>query len=283
MLDFILGLVLAGMAVRGWVRGFIREIMDLIGLVAGLWIAIKISGPFGDFLTNSFGVTPEVARIGAGIGLFVLFGVALSIAAHYLSKVMRLPGLNLINRIGGSAVAMGWGITIVLIVVNLLQVFPIPESWQNELDESTVVQAIAGPEALPQRALEVLLGDNLLGAIAAIQDLFGTNRAVPGPGEVLEVPPASADEIRQVRSEAEDVLDAINRHRTGLELRPLLLSEGMTEAAERRALQMYTSGRIFLTVDCFGELATSGVRVAVCGETVALAGSARVVLDGYAK
>ena len=29
MLDFIFGLFLAGMLLRGWVRGFVREILDL--------------------------------------------------------------------------------------------------------------------------------------------------------------------------------------------------------------------------------------------------------------
>ena len=66
MLDFILGLFLAALLVRGWTRGFVREILDLIGLVVGLWIAFKLNAPFGDFLTQNFGVTSEVARIGAG-------------------------------------------------------------------------------------------------------------------------------------------------------------------------------------------------------------------------
>ena len=30
MLDFILGLFLAALAVRGWMRGFMREILDLV-------------------------------------------------------------------------------------------------------------------------------------------------------------------------------------------------------------------------------------------------------------
>lgn len=280
MLDFILGLFLAAMLVRGWVRGFVREAMDLIGLVVGLWIAFKLSAPFGDFLSQSFGVTPEVARIGAGIALFVLFGVSLSVAAHYLTKVMSLPGLNMVNRLGGAAVAVVWGTAIVLVVINLASVMPLPETWQDQIEESTVAQAIAGPDALPQKTFEALAGDNVLGALAAIQDIFGVNRVVPEPGEEFEIPAAAADEVRQVREEADEVIAGINRHRTGLGLRALLESEGMTEAAERRAVEMYTSGRIHLTADCFGNLSTSGVRVASCGEGVALAGTALGALDG---
>ena len=52
MLDFVLGLFLAALLVRGWVRGLVRELLDLVGLVVGLWIAFKLSQPFGDFLAN---------------------------------------------------------------------------------------------------------------------------------------------------------------------------------------------------------------------------------------
>lgn len=280
MLDFILGLFLAALLVRGWTRGFVREILDLIGLVVGLWIAFKLNAPFGDFLTRNFGVTSEVARIGAGIALFFLFGASLSVAAHYLSKVMNLPGLNMVNRVGGAAVAIGWGVALVVVIINVVRIFPIPDSWEDELDESTVSQMIAGPDALPQRAFEAMAGDNVMGALDAIQDIFGTSRAVPQPGEDLSVPAARSDEIRQVREEAATVLDDINRFRTGLGLQPLIESSGMTVIAESRAVSMYTAGSIFLTSDCFADLVPSGVRVAVCGEVVALAGTALGALEG---
>ena len=114
MLDFVLGLALAGLMVRGWMRGLVREALDLVGLVFGVWIALWLSRPLGEFLTERFGVSPELAGILAGVVLFVLFGVALAVAARYLTKVMTLPGLNTANRIGGSAVAVGWGVILIL-------------------------------------------------------------------------------------------------------------------------------------------------------------------------
>ncbi len=280
MLDFIIGLILAALLVRGWLRGFVREILDLVGLVAGLWIAFKLSAPFGDFLTRSFGVTPEVARIGAGIALFVLFGVSLSVAAHYLSKVMSLPGLNMVNRVGGAAVAVAWGVALVLVVVNVVRVLPIPDQWETQLDESSVVEAIAGPGAPPQQLFDSLAGDNVLGALASIQGIFGTSRAVPEEGQELSIPSAAPDEVRQIRDEADEIVEEINRFRAGLELRPLLQSEGIDEVAEQKAASMYISGRLFRGTNCSGDLTEAGVRIAVCGEVVALAGTTLGALDG---
>ncbi len=280
MLDFIIGLILAALLVRGWLRGFVREILDLVGLVVGLWIAFKLSAPLGDFLTRSFGVTPEVARIGAGIALFVLFGVSLSVAAHYLSKVMSLPGLSMVNRVGGAAVAIAWGVALVLVVVNVVRVLPIPDQWGAQLEESSVIEAIAGPVALPQQLFDSLAGDNVLGALASIQGIFGTSRAVPEEGQVLSIPPAAPDEIRQVRNEADEIVEEINRFRTGLGLRPLLQSEGIDEVAEQKATSSYTSGRLFRGTSCSRDLTEAGIRIAVCGEVVALAGTSLGALDG---
>ncbi len=35
MVDFVLGVYFTGLFVRGWLRGFVKEAMDLIGLIVG--------------------------------------------------------------------------------------------------------------------------------------------------------------------------------------------------------------------------------------------------------
>lgn len=279
MLDFVLGLSFAALLVRGWVRGFVREILDLVGLVIGLWIAFKLSAPLGDFITGAFGTAPEVARIGAGILLFVLFGATMGVAAHYLSKVMRLPGLNMVNRVGGSAVAVAWGVALVLVIVNVVRVFPIPDSWEDELDESRVVQAIAGPGAFPQEVFERFAGDSVLSALATIQSLFGTSRVVPEPQEIVDMPVAGQDEIRQVRDEAEDVLSQLNELRAGVGVGALQPSVALTALAEARASDMYTSGELFRS-DCLDAAGDNGVRLVACVDVVALAGTALGAFEG---
>lgn len=257
----------------------VRELLDLAGLIAGLWIAFRLSGPFGDFLVSSFGVGPEAARVGAGIVLFLLFSVSLSIAAHYLSKMMRLPGLNLFNRIGGSAAAVLWGVALIVFLVNVVRIIPLPESWEEGLDQSAVSQAVAGPDALPQELFSRFASDSLLSALASLQDIFGVNRVVPEPHQIVEIPPARPDEIRQDRSEAERVSDAVNQFRVGAGAAPLQPSRALTSAAELRARQMYVSGELFRS-DCADQAEETGVRVAGCVDVVALAGSALAGLEG---
>lgn len=281
MTDFVLGLLLAGLLVRGWIRGFVREILDLVGLVAGLWVAVLLSRPLGEFLTDRFGVSPETATIGAGVILFILFGVGMSIAAHFLSKLMKLPGLNLVNRLGGAAVAMLWGIAIVLVLVNLSRALPF--GWGDWFEDSTVAEAIAGEDALPQQVFESVSPQGILSPLASLQALFGASRAVPEGDDVLEIPPAGGDEIRQVRDEASQVLGRVNEHRAELGLTALGSADGLVAIAEKRAAEMYQAGRISRDhppgSNVGADVTAAGLRLARVGENLALASSWRAAFE----
>lgn len=280
MLDFLLGLVFAVLLVRGWMRGLVREVLDLVGLVAGAGLAFLLSAPVGRFLAERFSFPPEGARIGAGIGLLLLFGVALGVLAHLLSKVMRLPGLNTVNRVGGAVVAMMWGVALTLLLVAAVRVLPVPDSWREALDDSAVVQTVAGPDSLPWAVLSSLTGDGYLSSLVSIRDVFGSTRAVPEQGETMEFPPARSDEIRQVRDEAEAVLEEVNRYRAGRDFAALQESRAITRVAETRAEALYTSGVLRLAPDCHDLLRQEDVLVTRCSDAVAMAVSGSAGFHG---
>jgi membrane protein required for colicin V production len=282
MIDFVLGAALAALTVRGWIRGLVKELFDLIGLVLGIWIAFRLSAPIGDFLTDHFGVTPEVARIGSGVALFFLFGISLAVAARYLTRVMNLPGLNTANRLGGSVVALSWGLVLLLVAVNVTRVLPAAGVVGDRFEGSVVVEAVAGPDAVPQQLFERFVGDSALIALQAIQRFFGMSRIVPEGSETVEIPSAALDEIRHVRNEADRVFTEINRHRAGVEVRAVAMSEGLRAMAEARAEEIYTSGAMQRAPDgCVRSASREfGVTLAVCEELMALAASAMGAFDG---
>lgn len=280
MIDFVLGLALAAMLVRGWMRGLVREVFDLVGLVLGIFVAFRLSAPVGEFLADSFSLEPEVGRIGAGLLLFLVLGVLMSVAAHYLTRFMNLPGLSLVNRVGGAAVAIGWGVLLVLVILSVITVFPVPDSWREGLDDSNVVQAISGEEAVPRQAFQTLAGDDVMAAVAAIRDLFGTGRAVPVEDEVLEVPPARRSELFLAGDEADVVVERINEHRVGLGLRAVATIPVITTLAEDHAIERYRQGEISRIQDCAAILATRSYQALRCDNGVALAGTATGGLEG---
>jgi uncharacterized membrane protein required for colicin V production len=284
MLDFILGLYLAGLAVRGWLRGFIRELMDLVALIVGAAVAFRLSGPVGGFMSDRFGVSVEAGRIGAGIALFLLFSIGMGILAHFLAKLTRLPGLTLVNRILGSAVAVGWAVVLILVVASIVDVLPVPASVDRAVAESTVAQAVAGPDALPRRLLEPIVGDNALAALAVIEQLTGGRRLVPAEGERIDTEAADPDRVSPDPGAVAFVADRINADRLSAGADPLTWSETLATIARTRAVQMSRRGFIERRPDADVLDATreQGLRLVEAAEMAALASSERAAHAGIA-
>ena len=284
MLDFLLGIYLAGLAVRGWLRGFIRELMDLVALILGAAVAFRLSGPVGGFMSDRFGVSAEAGRIGAGIALFLLFSVGAGIAAHFLSKLTRLPGLTIVNRILGAGVAAAWGAVLVLVVVSVIDVLPMPESVDAALAESSVAQAIAGPEAMPRRLLDPVVGDEALAALAAIERIAGGRRLVPAEGERIDTEAAGSDDVTVDSGALSFVADRINLDRAAAGVDPLTWSETLATIARERAVTMGRRGFVQRRpADVVLERTMeAGLRLVAAAEMAALGSSERAAHAGIA-
>ncbi len=287
MLDFILGLYLAALAVRGWVRGAVKEALDLAGLVVGVFVGFRVSAPIGDFLADRFDVTPEWARLGAGIVIFILVGVGFSILASMLGRFMSLPGLNLSNRLLGTGVAVAWGVFLILVLVSIIEAVRVPDAIAERIEDSTVLTALAGPEALPRDMLESVAGDDVIGSLLALKEIAGAERVILDNDDVFEMPPSSADRLSESPDEASVSFDLLNNERVAAGRAPLAPSEGLSEIARAHAVDMYVNGYVSHVSPTTGgireRVERAGIRLAVVGENLALASSTRAVHDGFVR
>jgi uncharacterized membrane protein required for colicin V production len=283
VLDFLLGIYLAVLAARGWLRGFVREALDLVGLILGVVIAFRLSEPVGNFVSDRFGVSPEWARISAGVALFVLVGFGLSLVARLLSRVMRLPGLNLLNRLGGAVVGVAWASLLLILAVSVLRAMPLPAA-EEAIDDSVVARALTNPEAPTQRLFLALAGDRVLDSLLALGPLLGDRRAVLDPEESVAIPPADAADLDPAPSDATLIFELINRARLDQGLSPLVWSEGLAEVAQAHAEEMYRLGYVSHVSPNTGRVtdrvAAAGIRLMLVGENLALAASARAAHAG---
>ena len=285
MIDFILGLYLAGLIVRGWLRGFVKELLDLIGLVVGLAVAFRLSAPVGDFLSDQFDVTPEWARIGAGVTLFLLVGTGLSVAANQLAKVMRLPGMNLANRLAGSGFALAWGIALVLIATSVLRALPMPSTVDETLDNSAVITVLASPDSPTQQIFQDLVGDEVLDTLLALGPLIGNRNVVLDGDDVVEITPAAPEELTVNPGAADQVFVLVNVARTDAGVAPLAWSNSLAEVAMGHVMDMYLNGfisHVSPTTGTIGDrVRTARIPLTAVGENLALAANPRAVHAGF--
>lgn len=279
MIDFLIGAALAGLVVRGWLRGLVRELMDLVGLVLGAAVAFRLSAPIGDFVTDRFGVTSEWARLGAGLLLFAGVGFGLSLVARALSRVMELPGLNLANRVGGAAFAGAWGLLLLTIIVAVAGVLPI--GLDDTLAESRIVAELTGPDSLPSRVLATVAGRPIAEVISALEDLVGGKRVLVDGDERVELERVEPADYALDRGSAEEVYGFINEVRLEAGIDPLPWSEELAAVAAAHAEEMYRDGYLSgvspITGRVADRVAAAGIGLASVAENIGLAATTRAV------
>ncbi len=284
MIDFVLGVYFAGLAVRGWLRGLVREAMDLLGLLIGLVVAFRLAGPLGDLLADRFGVPPEMAGLVAGTTVFVIVGAGAAVLAHYLHRVVSLPGLRLSNRVFGAGLAVAWGAVLAMVLLTLSAALPLPSSVEDRLDESRVAQALTDPDGTPQRAFQAAAGDSVFESLLSLDRLFGDRRIVLEEGATLEIEAAAAHELSPDAAAAEETFSLLNRSRLEARLDPLAWSDALAEVGARHAQEMYLEGYFSHQSPRTGDVAArtlmSGVSFRLVGENLALASTARAVHAG---
>ncbi len=268
MLDLLLGFGLAFLLVRGWFRGFVREAMDLVGLLVGVVAAFRFSGPLGGVLANMSGISEDLARFAAGVALFFAVGAGAALAARALERHARLPGMNLVNRASGAGLALAWGVFVATLVLSLLAILPVPSAVSDQIDESTVAGALTRPDGIPQRVFTRLSGDRVVQTLLGLRDAVGTRRVVLEGDEMLLLPAADPTDLSRHPAAAADVYDRLNRARVDAGLDPLAWSPALAEVAAAHAREMYVEGRFAHRSPATGSLAD---RLAAAGWTYRVA------------
>jgi uncharacterized protein YkwD/uncharacterized membrane protein required for colicin V production len=284
LIDLLLGAALALLVVRGWFRGFVREAMDLVGLVAGTLAAFRLSPYLGEVIADMSGASAEAARFVGGIIVFLAVGVGAAIAARALEKRARMPGLNLINRAWGAGLALGWGLFVSILLLSLLAVLPVPSAVSAQLDDSAVARTLTDPDGTPQQLFATVSGDHVVRVLLNLRDVVGARRVVLEGDEAISFPPVAADRLSRDREAADEVFDLLNRARVAEGLDPLSWSPVLARTAAGHAFDMYTAGTFSHTSAETGRLpdrlAAAGIPYVVAGENLAVAHNPRAVHDG---
>ncbi len=284
VIDFLLGLYFAALAVRGWLRGLVREGMDLLGLIVGLAVAFRLSGWSGAWIAKTFGVSGEVGRVVGGIGLFLLAGVAASVAAHYLRRLFGLPGLGLTSRVLGSGMALAWALFLSMLILSMLVVLPLPGSFDRHMSESKVAGVLTDPGSPPQLLFQFVAGDRVLEALLNLERSFGREKVIADPDETLAIPPADPGDLQADEAVAAEIFELLNRARIDTGLDPLAWSGALARVGEGHAREMYVLGYFSHTSPSTGTVGdrtqAAGIPYRFVGENLALAATSRTVHEG---
>jgi len=272
MIDVLIGTLVVVLIVRGWMRGLLREAIDVGTLVVGAVVAFRLAPFGGRMLASLLGMSPDLARVLGGALLFVAIWVAASIAAFLITRSLKiLPGLTTLNRIGGAALGVVYTAVLAVIALTLLSAAPLPAAVADEVDRSAVATYVAEPVGPAQQVVGAVSGDRALQSMAWIRSAVDGWVVDPAVTHIT-LPEVEDDEgIHASASAAEDLLNSINQARIDGGLGPLASSEPMSLVATTRAVSAYQTGSLVSSSPIEERLAAVGVHVDNAEERIVLA------------
>lgn len=121
-LDILLAIPLVYGLIMGCKRGFVKEIIGLVAVVIGIYIAKFVASAFSLFLQSSFGVSERVA---APLSYFLVVAIVvggLYLLAWMLTKILKAMKLGTVNRIFGGLFGLLKFALIVSAILNFVMI-----------------------------------------------------------------------------------------------------------------------------------------------------------------
>ena len=284
MIDAIILLGLALLLLRGWYRGFVREAMDLVGLIVGTLLAFRFGGVIGSVISSMSGISQDTGRIIGGVVVFVGTGIGAAILTRRLEQHARMPGLNLMNRVGGAGLAMAWGVFLATLVLTLGAILPMPPAVAGQLDDSAVTQTLTNPRGVPQEMFNRLAGDRIVEGLINLRQALGVRRVVLEGEDVITIPAAETDDLEVDWNAADEIFESVNRARVDNGLDPLAWNPALAEIGLGHAVEMYVEGYFSHVSPETGTVGDrvwdAGIVYRIVGENLALAATPTETHDG---
>ena len=173
MFDLIVLAAAAGLTVRGWRRGLMRQVAAFVSFIFSLLLVVRLAPDWAPVVEEWLGIPYGAALTLVGLALFSGVGIVVWVALQALTRLMRLPGLNTADRAAGAVVGLGWLVLWVMTLIWFASFLPLPDSLTSMLSESRVVGVITEPDSLPRHALDALTQNSWEEMLIKIGEITG--------------------------------------------------------------------------------------------------------------
>jgi membrane protein required for colicin V production len=126
--DVVILLLLALFILKGALRGVVRELFSLAGLLSGVWLACRFGGALGAETARVCHLAPLFCTRLMYVVLFLLGVVGFALLGLLLGRSGKLvePGGAL--RVAGALLALLQGVAVLAVVLHGLALYPVPQA-----------------------------------------------------------------------------------------------------------------------------------------------------------
>ena len=130
--DYVVIAIVCVSVVLSVMRGFVKEVLGLVGWVAAFVAAMTLSEPFSHLMVANI-PDERVRAIVAFLGVFFATLLLMAFIAWMFSRLIKTAGLGLEDRVLGGVFGVARGLLVVMILVLLAGLTNLPKqpAWTN--------------------------------------------------------------------------------------------------------------------------------------------------------
>lgn len=150
LVDILIWVVLLGFAVKGFMKGLVREVCCLLGFVIGGWVAFAYYGPVAAAIGPHIHLPRLVVPVLSFGLIFVTLGLFFFFLGYVLTTFFKIILLGTVNRMAGLFLGLLEGALVLSVVLSLAAREPVPEKVRRNVAGSAWAKpfAVCGKELL---------------------------------------------------------------------------------------------------------------------------------------
>lgn len=120
-IDIILLVFLGIGFIWGCMRGFVAQLVSLLGAVVGFLVACALYGTLGDILAPQIGASPTIGHILAFFLIWICVPLLFTMVGKFITNILEKISLGWLNRLFGGAFGLFKVLLFLSVILTLLE------------------------------------------------------------------------------------------------------------------------------------------------------------------
>lgn len=129
-LDIAILVILGLFLIKGLLRGFLKEICSLAGLLGGTLLAFAYHASLAQLMSDQLGLPPKLCVVVTFLLLFVSTIFFFAVLGYVLTRFVKLVFLGGFNRILGGLFGMLQSVVLLAVILYALSLSKLPDAVQ---------------------------------------------------------------------------------------------------------------------------------------------------------
>jgi membrane protein required for colicin V production len=138
VINAILVVILVIGAVAGYRRGFLRQVLELAGLIVSFILALLFAGVLAQYVEDRTSIPYSPALVVSFVAVFIAGIVGFHFLALAVQKLIRMTLLGWIDRLTGAMLGLITAMLIASLLISLTLELPVSSSIRKDFDRSSV-------------------------------------------------------------------------------------------------------------------------------------------------